>query len=180
MNFRTNKLRLFLRSLHRDLGYFVVGMIIVYTISGILLNHRSNNNFAVKTTTIEKSLSPYLTSNEFSKIWNEKMPEYPLNTVFCKNEEYTFFVNGGKGIYEIKTGEVTFELYNNRPIIEFFNKLHYNQKKGWTIFADFFALSLILLTISGLIIVKGKKGFLRRGVYFTMLGIVAILIYVWI
>ena len=38
------KIRKLLRILHRDLGYFIVGMTIVYGLSGIFLNHRHDFN----------------------------------------------------------------------------------------------------------------------------------------
>lgn len=42
MNFR--KIRRLLRTLHRDLGYFIVGMTVVYCLSGIFLNHQNDFN----------------------------------------------------------------------------------------------------------------------------------------
>ena len=38
------KIRKLLRILHRDFGYFIVGMTIVYGLSGIYLNHRHDFN----------------------------------------------------------------------------------------------------------------------------------------
>jgi len=38
------KIRKLLRILHRDLGYFIVGMTVVYALSGIFLNHRHDFN----------------------------------------------------------------------------------------------------------------------------------------
>ena len=38
------KIRKLLRVLHRDLGYFIVGMTVIYALSGIYLNHRHDLN----------------------------------------------------------------------------------------------------------------------------------------
>ena len=38
------KIRRLLRILHRDFGYFIVGMTVVYALSGIYLNHRHDFN----------------------------------------------------------------------------------------------------------------------------------------
>ena len=38
------KIRKFLRDWHRDLGYFTVGILVIYCISGIILNHRHDFN----------------------------------------------------------------------------------------------------------------------------------------
>ena len=43
-NFFKMKIRKLLRVLHRDFGYFIVGMTIVYSLSGIFLNHRYDFN----------------------------------------------------------------------------------------------------------------------------------------
>jgi hypothetical protein len=52
------------------------------------------------------------------------------------------------------------------------NYLHYNTPRGlWTWFADIFAGALILLAISGLFILKGKKGITGRGAWLTGIGI---------
>ena len=42
------------RVIHRDLGYFFTGMIIIYTVSGIALNHRNdwNPNYSITTRTL--------------------------------------------------------------------------------------------------------------------------------
>ena len=42
-------------------------------------------------------------------------------------------------------------------------KLHYNPGSWWTAFADIFGGGLILITLTGLVIVKGPKGLRGRG-----------------
>jgi hypothetical protein len=60
-----------------------------------------------------------------------------------------------------------------RPFFREMNFLHYNKpKKLWTWFSDGFALALILLAISGLFMIRGKKGITGRGAWLTALGII--------
>ena len=49
------KIRRLLRILHRDLGYFITGILIIYAVSGIALNHRKdwNPNYQVISEEIE-------------------------------------------------------------------------------------------------------------------------------
>jgi hypothetical protein len=46
--------------------------------------------------------------------------------------------------------------------------------------ADVFSFLLIFLALSGLVMVRGKRGFMKRGIWFMLLGFVLILIFVWI
>lgn len=180
MKFFQNNFISLLRAIHRDLGYFVVGMTFVYAISGILLNHMNGQDPAVGKTIIKKQFSPLLDKENFKELFRKQIREYKLNTIINDGKDYKIYVNGGTGIYHSVTGKLKLEIVHNRPFVEFINKLHYNQKKGWTFFADFFAAALIVLALSGLFIVKGKNGFMNRGVWITALGIAVVLFYFWI
>jgi uncharacterized protein len=168
-----------LRWLHRDLGYFVVGIALVYAISGILLNHRNDKDPAYTSQQINTKFPAQLNPGSFRSHWESQGWEYQLNKIIARENHYQLCLKGGLGSYNAQTGEVSFDVYKKRPFISFINKLHYNQEKGWTFFADFFAVSLIFLAISGLFIVQGKNGFLRRGVWIMIAGIVVVVIYFW-
>jgi len=57
----------------------------------------------------------------------------------------------------------------NRVIFSEVSYLHYNKPiKLWTWFSDLFALGLILMAISGLFLVQGKKGITGRGGVMTV------------
>ena len=49
--------------------------------------------------------------------------------------------------------------------------LHYNPGRWWTWFADAFAVSLLIITLSGLFMIKGPKGMWGRGGIEFALGI---------
>ncbi len=73
----------------------------------------------------------------------------------------------------------------NRPVFSELNYLHYNKpKKLWTWFSDLYAFGLILMAISGLFLVKGKKGITGRGGVLTIIGILIplrfLIIYLWL
>lgn len=46
---KKNSLHKWARIIHRDLGYFIFALLIVYCISGVVLNHRHNWNGYYKT-----------------------------------------------------------------------------------------------------------------------------------
>ena len=64
------------RNIHRDLGYFYIGLIISFAFSGILMNHREHWH-PEKYTTETKSISVKLP--EESQITEEYIPECSLS-----------------------------------------------------------------------------------------------------
>jgi uncharacterized protein len=182
MKWLTKKnIRKWLRIIHRDLGYFLVGTTIVYSISGIILNHKkTGEDPAYKTEVIKEELTKSMTISQFTKTFEERFQHYKLNRLIPEDKGYQLFIKGGIGFYNTISGELWFEIYKKKPIVFFFNKLHYNQKKFWTTPADIFAVSLIFLAISGLIMVRGKKGFIGRGIWFTLGGILFVIIFIWL
>ena len=74
---------------------------------------------------------------------------------------------------DLPTGNVIVESTTPRPVLREMNQLHVNAPKGlWTYIADLFALGLIFMGISGLFILKGKKGLGGRGKWFVLAGTV--------
>ena len=171
------------RIIHRDFGYFFFGMTIIYALSGIAINHIKdwNPNYIIKTKNISVNIPDEINKIEvlnILKILNEEknykkhyFPKEDQLKVFIKNGTLTLNLNSGKGIIEkIKV----------RPIFKPMNYLHYNPIKWWTWFSDIFAGALILIAISGLFILKGKKGITKRGAWLTILGILIPVIYLLI
>jgi hypothetical protein len=182
MKFRNNiKWRKWLRIIHRDLGYFIVGITVVYSVSGIILNHkRVNNDPAYKTISHESNIEKMLTSNEIKFYLGENFNDVFLKKILYTDSRFELILDGGIGFYEPETGLLFFETYRKKPFVFFINKLHYNQKKHWTTPADFYAISLIFLALSGLVMVRGKNGFMKRGIWFVAGGIVLVIIYIWL
>jgi len=87
---------------------------------------------------------------------------------------------GGIGIYTISTGTVEYEKHTKRPFVYWINKLHYNQIKGWSPIADIFAASLLFFAVSGILIVRGKKGIAGRGLWYLLAGLSIPVIYIFL
>jgi uncharacterized protein len=177
----SKKIIKWLRILHRDLGYFFVGITLVYGVSGIILVHKKQGvDPAYKTVRVTKQFPQNMNEAQFTALWEKELEDYKLNTVLSDQSKLKVFVDGGVGDYDIDSGKLSFEVYQRKPVVFFINKLHFNQIKGWTFFADFFSDTLIFLAISGLFIVQGKNGFRKRGIWFMIAGILLVLIFVWI
>lgn len=169
----------FMRNWHRDIGYFTVFVTIIYALSGIFLTHK--DAFPVISTHETYIDFPAgLSMGEFSNQWEIKHPDLSLSKCFIKNENVQFYYKGGKGKYNTAQGQISIESYKKHGLIAFVNQLHLNQIKGWKYMANFFALSLIFLAISGLVMVKGKNGFRKRGIWLMLSGIFTVIIFLFI
>ena len=171
-------LRQWLWDLHRDIGYFAVGMSLVYALSGFFLSHKDTFS-ATRTVTVDFELTAGLDLPDFIETM-DKETAVDLTHSREKGEYISFFFEGGEGDYHIPTGQVRYESYSRRGLMLFINQLHLNQRKGWVAVADVFSFLLVFLALSGLVMVRGRKGFLKRGIWFMLLGFVLILTFIWI
>ncbi|PVX52199.1 hypothetical protein C7377_0505 [Balneicella halophila] len=170
------------RTLHRDLGYLFIGLTVIYAFSGIALVLKQYNiDIEYSEETIKNEFSPNLSKDEFKLDWS-KQDELPrLTRVKIDNHSnYRLLVKGGEGVYNITTGEVKLSIFKTNKLIKFANDIHYNIGKRFTWLAILYCCMLIFFAISGAIIVKGKKGFKRRGVWFALIGIGIPVIYYFI
>ena len=169
----SKSMRKWLRFIHRDLGYFFVGITIIYSVSGIILNHKKNGEDPAyrteyKTMQLASSLSP----DKLTSYWKENITEYSLNRIIPEDDSYNIYIKGGLGSYNPVNGKLSFEVYEKKEWVYFINKLHYNSKKGWTLMADIFAIVMIVFAISGIFMVPGKKGVTGRGKWLIAIGII--------
>ena len=95
-------------------------------------------------------------------------------------ETIQLFLEGKSYSVDLPTGTVIVETIHPRPVLYEFNQLHLNAPKGiWTYISDFFALSLIVIAITGIFVLKGKNGVVGRGAWFIGAGILVPAVY-WI
>ncbi|MDR2805464.1 MAG: PepSY-associated TM helix domain-containing protein [Dysgonamonadaceae bacterium] len=161
-----------LRAIHRDLGFLVVGVSLVYGISGIFLNHLGEKDPAFRTEEKTLQLPAYLSETELSTTWSAGKNLPPLKRILRIDEDHLrLFLDGGAGVYNSANGQLDYETHKKNVLIYWINRLHYNKVKGWSPIADFFAVSLILLAITGLFLVKGKKSLSGSGKWFLLAGI---------
>lgn len=177
----TTKVRRLNFALHRDLGYFFSSLIVIYCISGIALNHVEdwNPDFIITKDTVHIS-RPFVISEitdkqviKFGSLVGEtnyKIIDYPtFNQVKIYYDNASLHIN--------LTNQIgLYERVSKRPMFYQTNVLHRNSLKGWKWASDIFAFMLIVITITGLFILKGKYGITRRGKWFIISGFVPPLI----
>lgn len=173
--------------IHRDLGYLCFGLTIIYAISGVAVNHIQDWNptyvlekivSSVNLAGIESADNEALTSSvleqlgETSELKNVYRQDADTLKIFVVNNNITVDLNSGSVFQEKST---------KRPFLYEANFLHLNHpKKLWTWFADLYAVSLGLLAVSGLFILKGKKGLAGRGKWLVGVGFVIPLFFLWL
>ncbi len=168
-----------LRVIHRDLGYLMVGISIVYAVSGMLLNHMDGKDPAFKTTEAEVSLNAGMDVQQLAVAWDAR-GNLPLlkKALPIDADHIRLMLEGGVGVYSTATGVAEYETHEKRPVVYWFNRLHYNRIHGWSVMGDFFALSLCFFAVSGLFMVKGKNGLSGRGKWLFIVGVLIPLLYV--
>lgn len=175
--------------LHRDVGYFLSGLILVYCLSGIALNHVDdwNPNFIIQKRAIQ--LERIYTADEitagriaeFTALVGEQPPK--LHDFPTPNHVKLYYENATLHLDLVaRTG--AYERVHRRPLIYEANVLHRNSLKGWKWASDIFGLLLVFLTVSGWFMLKGKHGLAGRGKWFIAAGmappIAAIILFEWL
>lgn len=168
------------RSLHRDLGYLFIGLTLIYGLSGIAVILRQVGVDLVHSEMkIKKKFTPNLSKEEFADFWatQEDLPKLARVRLISVTD-YSIMLRGGEGVYNKVTGKVQISLFKTNKFFKFVNDIHYNVGRRYTILAILYAFMLLFFAISGAIIVKGKNGFRKRGVWLALVGIVIpVLIY---
>lgn len=179
MKWWNKSLSYWLRAVHRDLGFLMVGLCLVYGISGFLLNHMDGKDPAFKTTEATVVLTKGMDQEALEAEWNAG-PERPLlkKVLEIDEEHFRLMLEGGVGVYNSVTGVTEYEVHVKRPVIYWFNRLHYNRVNGWNVMGDFFAVSLVFFALSGLFMMKGKNGIAGRGKWFLLIGLLIPVLYV--
>ncbi len=162
------------RNLHRDIGYLFIGLILIYAVSGIILNMKKNEKDpAYKEISYKESVKKDLMPNDLKKVWSENFEAITtLNRVVPSKDYYRIFLNGGVGTYQPLTGEIQFTIYKKRPLVKAINNIHTNAGKRFTWLANIFGVCMIFLALSGPVMLRGKYGFRRRGWWLISIGLV--------
>ncbi|MBN2772685.1 MAG: PepSY-associated TM helix domain-containing protein [Prolixibacteraceae bacterium] len=171
------KIRKFLRNWHRDLGYFSVGILTIYCVSGIYLNHRYdfNPDYKIYYQEFKADIEP---KESYSKEEiREILSDLDYDVLYKKhymanNGNIKVFIESGEVEINPNTGLGAMRYLQRRPLIYGMNHLHKASIiKTWKWVSDFLAIIILFVTISGLFILKGKFGLKGRGWWLTLAGI---------
>ncbi len=161
-----------MRILHRYLGFFLVGIMSVYAISGIILIFR-DTDFLKKEKHIIKQIQPNAPTAELGKLLEIKQPK-----IEKEEGDVIYFQNG---TYNKLSGTAEYDVKELPLVLDKMTHLHKAKSKDSLFFLNiFFGLSLFFFVISSFwMFMPGTKIFIK-GLYFTIGGVVLTLILLFI
>ena len=176
--------RPWVRGLHRDAGYFVVGFTLIYAISGLAVNHLGDWDPESVVTESTIPLKQPLPVDEVEAT-KELMEQLSLRgepeDVFGTDLDLEFRLdNGSTTVFADKQAKtVLIRSERERALFKVLNWLHLAKgKKGWKYVADVYAVLLLYLATSGMVMLPGKKGLGGRGWVLVLAGVAIPVIYV--
>lgn len=157
-----------MRVLHRYLGFFLAGIMAVYAISGIILIFRDVDGFK-KTQTFEKQIASNIAQADLGKALNIRR----LNVSKVEGDLYYF----KEGTYNAATGEAKYSLKKYPYLIDKMAHLH-KAKSGEPLFFlnIFFGVGLLFFVISSFWMFMPSTSVFRKGMYFTIAGVILTLL----
>lgn len=175
-------LRRVCRWLHRELGFFAVGLTLVYAVSGLAVNHvhHWNPDRTIEVTTRRIPAPGRGPTAEIAPavVASLALAQEPKDVWRAAGDELHVFLDDGTVKVDLETGEVVREIRRPRPLLAEMNAMHLNKGKGiWTVVADAYAVLLVVMALTGIMLVKGRKGLGGRGGVLMAMGILLPLVY---
>ena len=142
-----------------------MGLVIIFAVSGIAVNHKDdwNPNYRVEQAVISVSAQKWSLDND-TKLINQLLAISEVNekvkaSYWVSPTQFKlFFKNGNNLLLNLKDQQIVYEKITPRHVFQAFNRLHLNETNAsWVIFSDIFAGLLLFLAISGLFMIKGKN-----------------------
>lgn len=177
------RLRPWVRAIHRDVGYFSVGLTFIYALSGLAVNHIADwePNFHQITRVHQLALPLPAEDDRIAETARAALGvAEPVREVFRADEHDVELVFDRRTLsVDTRTGRVVEQGQEPRFFLRVANWLHLNRgKKAWTIIADGYAVFLLLLSLTGLWMFPGRKGLLGRAGVIAALGALVPALYV--
>ncbi|SIQ17545.1 hypothetical protein SAMN05880574_10723 [Chryseobacterium sp. RU37D] len=164
--------RSFMRITHRYLGYFLAGIMAVYSLSGILLIYR-DTDFLKNEKKYDKVIDKNLSEKELGK-------ELKIKNLEIEKTEGTMLIFK-QGTYDAATGQAKYSKKELPFVLDKMTKLHKAQSKDTlSPLNAFFGISLFFFVISSFWMFNPKTKAFKRGMIFTIIGITTSIILIFI
>lgn len=153
-----------IRILHRYLGFFLAGIMLIYALSGIVLIYRTTDTFK-SSQYIETTIEPNLSENELGQQLRIKR--------FKVDQEDDTFLHFRLGTYNKLTGELNYTKMELPYLLDKLNHLHKATTDSPVYWLNiFFAVALLFFSLSTFWMFKPKSKTFRSGVRYTVAGII--------
>ncbi len=167
--------------LHRDLGYLAVGLTLVYAISGLAVNHTDDWNPSFRFVRQQERFDPLPVTDretmERALVDVLDLPGPPKDSFRSSPHKIQLFYDGWTVDADVEAGVAMVERPRERLVLRDMNRLHLNHPRGlWTYVADVYAGVLCLLAVTGMFVLKGRKGLTGRGKWLVGAGVLVPLV----
>jgi len=160
-----------MRIIHRYLGFFLVGIMAMYAISGIIMIFRETD-FLKKEVVSERQLEPNLTGGELS-------PKLRMAVKVDKKEGDVLYFKDGS--YNPQTGVATVKKMELPLILDKMEHLHKATTDSPVYWLNiFFGVSLLFFVISSFWMFLPKTSVFKKGLYFSLAGMVLTIILLFV
>lgn len=180
---RRSSWRNLVRIVHSDLGHFAVGLTLVYAASGLAVNHIADwdPNFQSYERTHDLG-GPLIGDDDAiasSVLARLSIRDKPSEVYRAGADQLEIVLDQRTLHVTPATGRVFDEGQKPRLLLRVANWLHLNRgKKSWTYIADTYAVGLIVLSFTGVLMLPGRRGLLGRGGLWLVLGALIPALYV--
>ena len=162
----------YMRIIHRYLGFFLAGIMVVYSISGIVLIFRKTDTLKIEQL-VEEKIEPNVKNEALGKMLRKKD--------FKVTKEVGSLIYFDQGVYNRETGELSYTKKELPFVLKKLTHLHKattNDPLYWL--NIFFGLSLLFFAISAFWMYMPKTEIFRKGLYFSLAGIVLVVILLFV
>lgn len=164
-NSTKKNIRRYMRYLHNKIGFFIVGLVIIYSLSGLIQTYR-DTDFLKHEVAHEMQVAPNLTESQLGpnlKIRNLKVSKTEGSTLYFQ-----------EGTYNIETGMAKYVTKEWYSWVTPFTELHKTSSKSTGhYFTTIFGISMLFMSISAFWMFKPGTKLFSSGVYLTVAGIIA-------
>jgi len=156
-----------IRFLHRYIGFLVVGITLVYAVSGILLTYR-DSDFLRSEKDVNKVIPPGIEANALGTAMHSK-----IKIISSEGDTITFERGGYTGTYDRETGTLAYRAMELPPIIQNMVNLHKSTSKMPShVFNVAYGILLLFLALSSFFMYKPKSRQLKKGLAVSAIGAV--------
>lgn len=162
----------YMRIFHRYLGFFLAGIMAVYAISGIVLVFR-NTDFLKKEVSVEKKIDLNLEGAAIGK--KLKIKGFKVDK---QEGSVTYFK---QGTYDSQTGVANYQKKELPYVLGKMTHMHKATTKDPLYWLNiFFGTALLFFVISAFWMFIPSSKVFRKGLYFTLAGIILTLIMLFV
>jgi hypothetical protein len=161
-----------MRVYHRYLGYFLAGIMAIYGLSGTIMIFR-DTDFLKFSKTVTRQLKPNLKPDELGK--ELRMRDLKIDS------QTGDVISFKQGTYNSSTGVAQYSTKEWPGFIDKLTRLHKADTRSPLFFLNvFFGLSLLFFVLSAFWMFLPKTTIFKKGLYFTLAGVVVTLVLIFV